>query len=95
MLSVPLASVLVITRLSSAVSQVPTVEGNRSDFHDWQPTQGEINSRERAAGVQVPASQQQATDQELLNLGNKLIEQDRQLGVARAPPLLLPPPSTP
>jgi len=92
MASVALALVFVTTQPWPAVGQLPAAEGNRSDFRDWQPTQGEVNSRERALGTAVPAAQQRATDRMLDQLDRQLMKRDTQLGVMPAAPHIQAPP---
>jgi hypothetical protein len=58
---------------------IAPVEGNRSDHRDWQPTEGEVQAREDAAGIEVPVQQQQATDKTLDQLNEELMQTNQQL----------------
>jgi hypothetical protein len=65
--------------LSSTVShaQTPKREGNESDFKDWQPTRGQVNREERAAGVGQTPAQRNAEEKELQNINKDLTRQQQ------------------
>ena len=65
--------------VARAQESVAPVEGNRSDHRDWQPTEGEVQSREQAAGVEAPPAQQRATDQTLDQVSQELMQNNQRL----------------
>lgn len=56
-------------------SSVPREIGNRANGFDYQPTPGEVGPREKSAGVQLPAAQRNATDQELEQMDKNLLRE--------------------
>jgi len=51
----------------------PAEIGNRANGFDYQPTQGAVQAREKAAGITPDQQQQQQEDQTLLQLDHKLL----------------------
>jgi hypothetical protein len=51
----------------------PAQIGNRANGFDYQPTQGGIQAREKAAGITPDPQQSQQEDQTLLQLDHKLL----------------------
>ncbi len=47
--------------------------GNRANGRDYQPTPAEVQPRERAAGIQAPAPQQQRNDKDLERIDRELL----------------------
>lgn len=63
------ATVLVMALLaapSAAFAQIPTREGNIWNWHDHQPTESQVQQKERAVGV-APSPSQSASDAATLN----------------------------
>jgi hypothetical protein len=71
-----LTSFLVPMWPTASYAQPPKREGNEYDFKDWQPTRGQVNQEERAAGVSQTPVQRKAEDKELQNIDKDLTHQE-------------------
>jgi hypothetical protein len=77
--AVALALPLLGAAAAPAQQLVAPDEGNRSDFREWQPNQGEVQSREKAAGIEASPEQQQATQEALDQLNQELTDTNQKL----------------
>ena len=55
---------------------VPAQIGNRANGRDYQPTPQEVAPREKAAGIQPPASQERANSQDLDRIDRNLLQSE-------------------
>ena len=75
--SLMLGSLLVPTWSAVSHAQTPKREGNEYNFKDWQPTRGQVNQEERAAGVGQTPAQGNAEEKELQKLDKDLTRQQQ------------------
>ena len=71
------ASLMVPMSSTASHTQTPKREGNEYDFKDWQPTRGQVNQEERAAGVGQTPAQRNTEDKELQNINKDLTRQQQ------------------
>jgi hypothetical protein len=71
------ASLLVAMWSAVGHAQTPKREGNEYNFKDWQPTRGQVNQEERAAGVGQTPAQRNAEEKELQNINKDLTRQQQ------------------
>jgi hypothetical protein len=75
--SLVLASLLVATWSAVSHAQTPKREGNEHNFKDWQPTRGQVNQEERAAGIGQTPAQRNAEEKELQKIDKDLTRQQQ------------------
>ena len=75
---VPLFAVLAaLCSTTVAIAQAPpAANGNRANGFSYQPTPGQVVPRERAAGVQPPAAQQEKNNRDLERTDKKLLQDE-------------------
>jgi hypothetical protein len=75
--SLMLSSLLMPTWSAVSHAQTPKREGNEYNFKDWQPTRGQVNQEERAAGVGQTPAQRNAEEKELQKIDKDLTRQQQ------------------
>ena len=73
--SLILTSFLMPVWSAASHAQPPKREGNEYNYKDWQPTRGQVNQEERAAGVSQTPAQRKAEDKELQDINKDLTRQ--------------------
>ena len=61
---------------AAAQNSAPQANGNRANGLSYQPTPSQVVPREKAAGVQPPAAQQERANRDLRQTDRKLLQEE-------------------
>jgi len=78
LIAVTMAALLAISITSVAKARTPTREGNIWDWRNHQPTETQVDRKERAAGVAPSASERAATETAENDLAQRLLNDGRE-----------------